>query len=177
MDLNLQDIIHAFALCHNVIPTENENDFQASSPDEVALVQIAQNLGIKLIARTQKTIIIENPEKSEQYEILANFPFSSERKRMGIVLRNCQDQQKIMFLLKGADVVMKNTVPEVKSGFLLDECEKLANMGLRTLVFSQKILDLSDFEKWNQKYNEAQMSLEQRDVCNKYKHILWFFFK
>ena len=80
------------ALCHNVTPTYLENGeifFQASSPDEVALVQTATKLGIKLIARTDKEIKILNAnEVEESYEILSIFPFSSETKRMGIILHN-----------------------------------------------------------------------------------------
>jgi len=56
---------------------------------------------------------------------------------MGIVIK--QDE-KIVFLLKGADVIMKNKVPEVQRGFLLDECEDLSSEGLRTLCFAYKCL-------------------------------------
>ena len=45
----------------------------------------------------------------ENYEVLANFPFSSDTKRMGIVLRN-KESNKIIFYLKGAETVMKATV-------------------------------------------------------------------
>jgi len=45
----------------------------------------------------------------ENYDVLANFPFSSETKRMGIVLKH-QETGKIIFYLKGAETVMKATV-------------------------------------------------------------------
>ncbi len=109
----LADIIKAFSLCHNVLPTENESDLQASSPDEVALVKTAQMMGIKLISRSQKYITIERNQNEEKYEILANFPFSSERKRMGILLKKFDDPNEIIFLMKGADIVMKDCVVEV----------------------------------------------------------------
>lgn len=41
----------------------------------------------------------------EDYEILACFPFSSESKRMGILVRHVESN-KIIFYLKGADTVM-----------------------------------------------------------------------
>lgn len=44
--------------------------------------------------------------KKEDYEILKIFPFSSETKRMGIILRHLKSK-KIIFYMKGADVVMK----------------------------------------------------------------------
>lgn len=85
----------ALALCHNVTPTfPNEEDksiveFQASSPDEVALVKFAYSMQMKLIERDQNTIVIVNASgQEERYDVLANFPFSSETKRMGIILRH-----------------------------------------------------------------------------------------
>ena len=52
-----RDFVTALALCHNVTPTfPDEHDksiveFQASSPDEVALVKFADSMDMKLIER------------------------------------------------------------------------------------------------------------------------------
>jgi phospholipid-translocating ATPase len=90
-----RDFVTALALCHNVTPTFPDAsdpsivEFQASSPDEVALVKFADSLKMKLIERDQNSIVIRNAAgKEEKYDVLANFPFSSESKRMGIVLRH-----------------------------------------------------------------------------------------
>ena len=62
----VRDTISALALCHNVTPTyPNENDksireFQASSPDEIALVRFADSLGMELLERDQNLIKIRN---------------------------------------------------------------------------------------------------------------------
>ena len=91
----VRDLITCLALCHNVTPTypdpndTSSREFQASSPDEVALVKFADTLGMKLMDRDQQKIVIANTNGvMEQYEVLANFPFSSETKRMGIVLKH-----------------------------------------------------------------------------------------
>ncbi|CAD8044260.1 unnamed protein product [Paramecium primaurelia] len=49
-DAILRDLLLAIELCHNVTPIEEngERQYQASSPDEVALVKIAESLGITL---------------------------------------------------------------------------------------------------------------------------------
>jgi phospholipid-translocating ATPase len=47
--------------------------------------------------------------KLEVYEVLANFPFSSETKRMGIILKH-EESQKIVFYVKGADSIMVNKI-------------------------------------------------------------------
>ena len=65
---------------------------------------------MKLIERDQNMTEIENAVGTkERYKILANFPFSSDTKRMGIVLQN-EETEKIIFYLKGAEVVMKQKV-------------------------------------------------------------------
>lgn len=77
-------------LCHNVTPVfddDGKRSFQASSPDEIALVEFAERVGMKLVKRTNEEILITTAANLEEnYKILYEFPFSSERKRMGIVL-------------------------------------------------------------------------------------------
>lgn len=64
-------------------------EFQASSPDEVALVKFAEELGMKLLEREESKVVIQDTEfKRMEYDIIANFPFSSDTKRMGIILRD-----------------------------------------------------------------------------------------
>lgn len=60
-----RDLITALSLCHNVTPIFDENQvrgFQASSPDEIALVKIAEDIGITLEKRDQNSIVIKDPE-------------------------------------------------------------------------------------------------------------------
>ncbi len=161
----IKDVVNCMALCNNVTPiyTDGKKNFQASSPDEVALVNKAEEFGVKLKGRTQDKIIINNAlSEDEEFKILANFPFSSERKRMGIIVQNTSSKE-IVFYLKGADIVMKDVMMEVKRGFLLDECENLSKEGLRTLVLTQKILNQEEFTKWNEKYVNAQNSMNKRE--------------
>jgi len=112
-DFIVRDIITALVLCHNVTPIFDDNgekSFQASSPDEIALVKIAETLDMRLLKRDQTSMAIRNSAGVEEnYEILANFPFSSETKRMGIILRNLETN-RIIFYLKGADTIMKDKV-------------------------------------------------------------------
>lgn len=54
---------------------------------------------------------------------------------MGIILKH-EKTEKIMFYLKGADMVMKQFLPEMQRGFVDEECENLARQGLRTLVIT-----------------------------------------
>lgn len=79
---------------------------QASSPDEIALVRFSEELGFFLKERGKNDIKVEAPHGvDEDYDILANFPFSSETKRMGIIVRHRSTGRLILYL-KGADMVM-----------------------------------------------------------------------
>lgn len=53
---------------------------------------------------------------------------------------------------------MKNKVPEVQRGFLMDECEMLSREGLRTLVITQKYLSAAEFEEWQMTYEAAKIN-------------------
>lgn len=104
----IRDLILALSLCHNVTPVYNNGgkEFQSSSPDEVALVKFAEQMGMILVDRQDDYIKLLNPlGQNEDYDILQCFPFSSETKRMGIIIKHLQSN-KIMFYVKGADIAM-----------------------------------------------------------------------
>ena len=84
--------------------------YQASSPDEIALVSWTENVGLTLIKRDLNTMLLRAPENNLlEYEILQLFPFTSETKRMGIIVRD-KTSNEIIFYLKGADTVMQSIV-------------------------------------------------------------------
>jgi phospholipid-translocating ATPase len=97
--LSLLFVLHRFlhmqitclALCHNVTPvleSDGSTTYQAASPDEVALVKLTESVGLRLIHRDIHTMRLLAPYGiEEEYEILHIFPFTSETKRMGIILR------------------------------------------------------------------------------------------
>lgn len=102
------------ALCHTCLPEKNkagEVDFQASSPDEQALVRAAQELGYVVVDRQTSTLTIKTYPPSatgepllETYQILDVVEFSSTRKRMSIVVRF--PDNRICIFCKGADSVI-----------------------------------------------------------------------
>jgi phospholipid-translocating ATPase len=99
----VHDLMNALALCHNVTPTieGEERVLQASSPDEIALVKFVESVGLLLHERTLTTISLKTPiDTIENYEILSIFPFTSDTKRMGIIIQNIETQE-ITFFAKG----------------------------------------------------------------------------
>ncbi|KAK5103027.1 drs2 neo1 protein [Lithohypha guttulata] len=107
--------ILALALCHTAIPektTEGEIIYQAASPDEVALVTAAQDLGFIVTDRQSGTISVrilaqedEEDALAETYQVLDVIEFSSIRKRMSILVRFPDD--RICLFCKGADTVVR----------------------------------------------------------------------
>jgi len=162
----VSEAIHVLALCHTVTPVKSEEsehiEYQASSPDEVALVKFTEDLDLTLWERDLFSITLKNPNGgTESFDILNEFPFSSERKRMGIILRN-RDTNEIRFYMKGADTVMQKIVVDTEQ-WLAEECDNLAREGLRTLVFGQKTLSDQDYEQFQHDYEQASLLHHGRD--------------
>ncbi|KAK5144168.1 drs2 neo1 protein [Rachicladosporium monterosium] len=121
ISLKARDLILAMALCHTALPETTKDgtiNFQASSPDELALLEAAQDLGYLMISRSSHSITLlrsgaDGQQSRELYEVLDVIEFSSQRKRMSIIVR-CPDG-RIWLLCKGADSVI---VPRLQQAAL-----------------------------------------------------------
>ncbi|KAI0406800.1 hypothetical protein F4802DRAFT_76538 [Xylaria palmicola] len=103
-----KDYILCLALCHTCLPEIKDGrlEYQSSSPDELALVQAAGELGYLVTHRSSQSVTLRiNPgnenETVETYEILDVIEFSSKRKRMSIIVR--YPDGRICLICKGAD--------------------------------------------------------------------------
>ncbi len=100
------------AVCHTVVLDKDKQTgrvkMQASSPDELALVQGSVDVGFRFIEKTSDSVKIEIDylnKKQEKYFVLAEFPFDSTRKRMSLIVRE-EVSQKLLLMTKGADSIM-----------------------------------------------------------------------
>ena len=59
--------------------------YQASSPDEEALVNAARELGWVFLSRTRDFIVVSELGVSRQYQLLAMLDFTSQRRRMSVL--------------------------------------------------------------------------------------------
>ncbi|KAJ1999169.1 putative aminophospholipid-translocase, partial [Coemansia thaxteri] len=161
------DMVESLALCHNVTPAEDaaahgpntRMAYQASSPDEVAIVQWTELVGVVLCERTLTTMTLRLANNSDLiYGILHVFPFTSESKRMGVVVQSPMGE--IYFIAKGADSVM---APIVQFNDWLDEeCGNMARDGLRTLVVARKRLTRDAYARFDAAYQRAKLSVVGR---------------
>lgn len=108
-----QMLLLSLGLCHTCFPeidTNGKITYQAMSPDEVALVEAAQDFGYVLTDRTTQSMTLASPRGSDKngsevYEIMDTIHFSPKRKRMSIIVRF--PDGKLCLLCKGADSIMK----------------------------------------------------------------------
>ncbi|CDS09407.1 hypothetical protein LRAMOSA10767 [Lichtheimia ramosa] len=166
ISFRIKDIVQALALCHNVTPVTGDHGeltYQASSPDEVAIVKWTEQMGLALVARDVSKIQlrVEATGALLDYDVLHIFPFTSETKRMGIIIRDRQTNE-VTFYEKGADVVMSTIVQY--NDWLDEECGNMAREGLRTLVVAKKRLSVDNYEEFRTKFQEAELSLHDRNA-------------
>lgn len=173
----VRDLILALSLCHNVTPTIEEEDgekfttYQASSPDEIAIVKYTENVGLQLAYRDRQKILLRSVQSGKiavRARILEMFPFTSDSKRMGIIVEFTNNQEtgggknEIWFFQKGADTVMSSIV--AANDWLEEETANMAREGLRTLVVGRKRLSPEQYQDFSVAYKQASLSLEDRDA-------------
>uniref|UniRef100_A0A8C7YB77 Phospholipid-transporting ATPase n=1 Tax=Oryzias sinensis TaxID=183150 RepID=A0A8C7YB77_9TELE len=175
----IHEAVKAIALCHNVTPvyeshgngetesaeadqdfTDDNRTYQASSPDEVALVRWTESVGLTLVNRDLTSLQLKTPSgQILSFHILQIFPFTSESKRMGIIVRE-ESTGEITFYMKGADVAMASIVQY--NDWLEEECGNMAREGLRTLVVAKKSLSEEQYQDFESRYSQAKLSLHDR---------------
>lgn len=160
----VRDVVLSLALCHNVTPVINDDGsvtYQASSPDEVAIVKWTASVGLTLTFRDRTRIELRTPTGSTiAYDVLELFPFTSESKRMGIVVRDTASGE-LSFLQKGADVVMARIVQ--RNDWLEEETANMAREGLRTLVVARRRLSEATYQDFKTRHHAASVRLEGRN--------------
>ncbi|KAK3727238.1 hypothetical protein QZH41_019302, partial [Actinostola sp. cb2023] len=134
--------------------------YQASSPDEVALVTWTEEVGMALVHRDLTSMRVKTPSGQVLvFSVLQIFPFTSESKRMGIIVKE-QSTGEITFYMKGADVVMSSIVQY--NDWLEEECDNMGREGLRTLVVAKKVLTEEQYIDFEHRYNQAKLSIADR---------------
>ncbi|KDQ06150.1 hypothetical protein BOTBODRAFT_39791 [Botryobasidium botryosum FD-172 SS1] len=186
---NLNGFFATLSLCHTVIAAHDRItgaiEYRAQSPDEAALVQAAADVGFVFMGREKgtHTLKLKTPfsETLEEYDLLNLLDFTSARKRMSVIVRKMDENDKRVFLLcKGADSViferLKAGQDDMKDKTGKD-LEHFARDGLRTLCLAYKVIPDDEYEAWNEEYHDATTALEDREekieaVCDRMERDL-----
>ncbi|CAJ1353705.1 unnamed protein product [Effrenium voratum] len=158
------------ALCHTVEPVISAADvpYNASSPDELALVCAARALGLEFlgISESQMQLAVKSEvfklllapwgwkDGNLSAELLEVCEFDNNRKRMSVVVRlnSC-----ITLFVKGADSsVLPHVADECDSRICEDHLLTFARQGLRTLCLAERMLTEEEYQDWCKRYSAAK---------------------
>ena len=166
----------AISTCHSGIIDEKEYEkekkliYQASSPDEIAILNFARKYKYIFHGRKDNNkIILEKPKLSKNikstekvvYKVHIQFEFSSERKSMSIILQNISKPEEIFLFIKGADDKIlskidggnKNNLKIKKN--IENSLEEYSKEGLRILLVAYKKLSLKELNLYRKEYINA----------------------
>lgn len=172
-------ILIFMALCHTIIIDAKSGKFNASSPDELALVNFAKQYGYEFKDRDGDDIctVVQTLDYgitiSRFFKLLNICEFTSTRKRQSVIVQEMNESKTkqegpIYLFTKGADAIMKDLLSEESK--YSDECtqsqihvDKFALEGLRTLFLAYKVLNKNEYEKWDKRVTEAKLQIENRE--------------
>lgn len=137
-------------------------NYQASSPDEAALVQAARVQGFTFLSRSNKDVVIDVFGRQEVYELLETIEFDSTRKRMSVITRDSEG--RVHIFTKGADAIIFARLAPDQSPFVTEQhLHDFAVEGLRTLCLAYALLDNDWFEDWHRRYRLASSEIHKRE--------------
>ena len=165
----IDEFLTLLATCHTVIPERKDDkiEYQASSPDESALVLALEKIGVIFHARLHDQLKVKFLEEEREYTILNVMEFNSVRKRMSIILKD--NNGVIKLYCKGADNVIiprLSLFPEDYRDYTdttVDHMEEFAKEGFRTLVLAYRIISEEEYQRWNEVYTAAATSFQNRE--------------
>jgi len=155
------EFLTVLAVCHTVVMDVDEEGkprYNAEGPDEEALVKAAAALGfvLKSTEDNMYEIFDETKNASRKFQVLGINGFTSDRKRMSIIVRDLAGGE-VSLLLKGADSIVAERTPTGKAPTKLQaDLDAFAQAGLRTLLVAKRTLSQSDADAFVKEYSEAR---------------------
>jgi len=152
------------ALCHTVLADERggKRVYSSTSPDESALVGVAADNGFEFLRREEGVLHVRVQGETEAHELLCVLEFTSERKRMSVVVRT--PEGRLLLLCKGADAVVVPRLDPAQPH--VQEAEQHARdfavEGLRVLYVAYRELDPGAFQEWFARWEAAALQIQGR---------------
>ena len=159
---------------------DNDNIlYQGTNPDEITLVGAAKELGFCFMGKIGNIIEIKRiffslnkrEEKCEtkKYEVLLNIPFSSERQRSTIIVKDLKTNN-IKLYIKGSDAQIFKKINSYSKENIFEVTKEHLNIfarrGLRTLCYAFKIISENEWKNWSKKYNENRVTFQENKEVN-----------
>ncbi|KAF5950191.1 hypothetical protein HYC85_012184 [Camellia sinensis] len=166
------------AICNTVIPMRSKSgsiSYKAQSQDEEALVRAAAYLHMVFVNKSANTLEINFNGAMIQYEVLDTLEFTSDRKRMSVVVKDCKSG-KMVLLSKGADeAILPYACTGKQTRTFADAVEQYSQLGLRTLCLAWHEIEEDEYREWSLLFKDANSSLVDREwkvaeVCQRLEH-------
>ena len=138
--------------------------YMGTSPDDLELVKAAMNQGYKLIETSIKAKILRIGGKDYSFEILRVLGFSSERKRMSIIIK---DEFGIKLYIKGADCeitkrLSKKSRKSESYDIITNGLLEYSKNGFRTLMVAFRRIKQEDYNFWINKLHEDELNIQNK---------------
>ncbi|GAA5966757.1 hypothetical protein JCM3765_000939 [Sporobolomyces pararoseus] len=161
----IEEFLTLLSTCHTVIPEMKDEKivYQASSPDEAALVSGADVLGYTFKTRKPQSVFVEINGREKEYQVLNILEFNSTRKRMSSIIRT--PEGKIKLYCKGADTVIFERLAaegQIFNETTSNHLEEYATEGLRTLCIAMREIPEEEYKKWVAIYDRAAATINGR---------------
>ena len=115
---------------------------------------------------SKKIIINGNSNEIKDYELLNTIPFSSDRKRESVIVKDIQNNI-IKLYIKGADSIIEERLSKNTNKNILEKCKESVNyfssLGYRTLLVGMKIISEKEYNIFANNLKEANMSLNDKE--------------
>lgn len=163
---HVKHAIFFLALCHTVVAENRQNEvfYNASSPDELALVNFAKFCGVEFRGLQNDYLVVKFQGNEHRFRLLQNFEFTSSRKRQSIIFET--EENEIFLYTKGADSVVKSLLSSTMNHemieYAVNELKAFGCEGLRTLVLAEKKLTINEYNEWLKEYEIAKKSLNRK---------------
>ena len=143
---------------------QGEIKYMGTSPDDLELVKAASLQGYKLIETTINSKTIRISRKDYSYEILKVIGFSSERKRMSIIVK---DELGIKLYIKGADCeiskrLSKKSLESENYKIISNGLIEFSKKGLRTLMVAYRKINEEDYNSWVNRLHEDEINIQSK---------------
>ncbi|XP_078379696.1 phospholipid-transporting ATPase IF-like isoform X2 [Oculina patagonica] len=156
------------SLCHTVQASKETNQnsiydyhYQASSPDEKALVEAAVRFGVTYQGKIGDDIEVSVDGVVERYTLLHVLEFDSTRKRMSVIVKSPNDEY--VMLVKGAETAVLDRLASGPRDDTLDHVNEYAEKGLRTLAVARRVISEDEYVEVDAKLTKANQAINDRE--------------
>ncbi|XP_061397318.1 phospholipid-transporting ATPase IF-like [Musca vetustissima] len=182
-----KEFFRALTLCHTVQIAQSQLEdtaydlleYQASSPDEKALLEACRQLGFIYLGDDNDLLKVKilldskgSESKIESHKRLNILEFSSERKRMSVIVADSENRKWLY--TKGAESAVFELCSEESKEMIRQtdpHITEFAKEGLRTLAVARRLIPEDEYEEFCNDVMIAQNTLESRqelmDECYK----------